>query len=391
MKQNNLFYNHAVNKHLAVFLIILFGGLFVLRPALAVHPVCETNTTKNGSYCNWDYGNSWCGGNTLTCQTEPANADETPASVTGGTWNFCNACSWVLTCNSGYTKCPSDNTCITTQTCPPGQTFNACTVACEGTIASLKLAYDSAGGSYLVNSSAPILTIPSSGGVGIGTTTPTARLSVVPASGYAILAGDFRIGNVALPVFETDAATKGYVDAVTFGTSTTSGFLPLAGGTMAGAINMGSQNITNVNTLSVSKLTATTIDPLYNIKGINYSTFAPSFAGGVKEEYTGKIKVIKLNYAREYEAIIDFSEVEEGSDLWVWRQVINFNKDAVEVVATPYGKFAQVYYLIDGNKLIFRADKAVEISYRLTAKRFDWREWPTRAVDQTISGLKVVY
>jgi hypothetical protein len=160
---------------------------------------------------------------------------------------------------------------------------------------------------------------------------------------------------------------------------------------MVGAINMGSQNITNVNTLSVSKLTATTIDPLYNIKGINYSTFAPSFAGGVKEEYTGKIKVIRSNYAKEYEAIIDFSELEEGSDLWVWRQVINFNKDSVEVVATPYGKFAQVYYIIDGNKLIFRADKAVEISYRLTAKRFDWREWPTRAVDQTISGLKVVY
>ncbi|MDP2944449.1 MAG: hypothetical protein Q8N57_02650, partial [bacterium] len=234
--------------------------------------------------------------------------------------------------------------------------------------------------------------INSDGNVGIGKTDPSVKLHVAPASGtYSILAGGtaptaYRIGNVDDPSAVDDAVTKYYVDNLFSGFGS---YLPLAGGTMAGAINMGNNNISNVNTLTVTKLTATTIDPLYTIKGINYSTFAPSIAGGVKEECIGKIKISKLNAVKEYEAVIDFSAATEGSDLWVWRQVIDFNKDSVDVVITPYGEFARVYYVIDNNKLIFRSDKAVEISYRLIAKRYDWRDWPTRPEDQTTPGVVI--
>ncbi|MFK5173524.1 hypothetical protein ACI3QN_13505, partial [Propionibacterium freudenreichii] len=75
-------------------------------------------------------------------------------------------------------------------------------------------------------------------------------------------------------------------------------------------------------------------------------------------------------------------KIEKGSDLWVWRKVIYFNKENVDVSITPYGQLAQVYYLISNDKLIFRSDKPVEISYRLTARRFDWHKWPTKAIDQ---------
>jgi hypothetical protein len=72
------------------------------------------------------------------------------------------------------------------------------------------------------------------GNVGIGTTTPTARLSVVPASGYAILAGLFKIGNVDYPMFEDDAATKGYVDAaLSVATSTMTSISSFVGVTSA--------------------------------------------------------------------------------------------------------------------------------------------------------------
>lgn len=130
-----------------------------------------------------------------------------------------------------------------------------------------------------------------------------------------------------------------------------------------------------------NKLTVGTIDPLYQIKGINYSTFASALVGGVTEEIVGRIKLAE-RVGNEYQAVIDFSKEAEGSDLWVWYQVVDFNRNNVEVIMTPYGKLANTYYYIDGQKLILRADQSVEVSYRFTAKRFDWRNWPTKAQDQ---------
>lgn len=70
--------------------------------------------------------------------------------------------------------------------------------------------------------------------VGIGTTTPFASLEVVPASGYSILAGNYRIGNVALPTVDADAATKGYVDAaISLATSSVSSIASFVGVTAA--------------------------------------------------------------------------------------------------------------------------------------------------------------
>lgn len=179
--------------------------------------------------------------------------------------------------------------------------------------------------------------------VGIGTTTPTAKLQV--------------IGNANI-------------------TSSLA---------MGGDINMGSNNI-----LAVNKLTVTTIDPLYNIKGVNYSTFASAIAGGVKEEYVGRIKINKSVLKNEYEAIVDFDKVVTGSDLWVWRKVIDFAPDNVQVLVTPYGGFAEVYYKIEGNRLIFHSDRPADISYRLIGKRLDWRQWPTKAVDQKEKASMVI-
>jgi hypothetical protein len=255
------------------------------------------------------------------------------------------------------------------------------------------------------------------GNVGISTTTPAARLHVY---GNGTTAAVFTNGNVGIGripsgvmldvsnAFRANSATISSIGGAGVVMSDASGnlystpsstllgsYLPLSGGTMSGSIDMGGKDISNVGTLTVNKLSATTIDPLYDINGTKYSTFAASIAGGVKEEYVGKIKIETPRQARddgaakEYEATINFAKIETGSDLWVWRQVVDFNKENVDIAITPYGSFAQVYYLINGNKIIFRSDRPIEISYRLIGKRFDWRNWPTKAIDQTEKGFEV--
>ncbi len=151
-----------------------------------------------------------------------------------------------------------------------------------------------------------------------------------------------------------------------------------------GALSMNSNNITSVN-----KLTVLAIDPLYNIGGTNYATYGPSIAGGVKEEYVGRGKLGRTNNlelttdnADGYTYIIDLSKAEKGSDAWVWYNAVDFSRDNVEVFATPYGIPTAIAFEIEGTKIIFRGEKAVEFSYRLIGKRHDWKDWPTYAKDQ---------
>lgn len=139
----------------------------------------------------------------------------------------------------------------------------------------------------------------------------------------------------------------------------------------------GTANITGINKISVN-----TVDPLYNIHGTNYASFAASVVGGVKEEVTGKVS-IEDKVGSEYQTVINFDKQTIGSDLWVWHNVVDFNKDNVEALITPYGGFANTYYYISGNSIVFKSDRPTEISYRLIAKRFDWKQWPTLPADQT--------
>ena len=226
------------------------------------------------------------------------------------------------------------------------------------------------------------MVIKQSGNIGIGTTAPNDIFSIGNAG--TAPAGSAKTGhNFTSTYLSTDdyaLVNYGLLKTMVINTANT------ATTTSGGDLNMGGFNILQVNKLSV-----TTIDPLYDINGTKYSTYAGSISGGVKEEVVGKVAINSRSAkdSSEYEKVIDFAKEKEGSDLWVWREVVDFSPENVEVFITPFAKFANTYYSIENNKLIFRSDRPVTISYRLIGSRFDWRKWPTRAIDQTEKGLKV--
>ncbi len=180
------------------------------------------------------------------------------------------------------------------------------------------------------------------GNVGIGTSTPSHKLTVY--------------GSIAI------TAKTGQLDLTASSSQ---------------SIAMASGDITGVN-----KLTVGTIDPLYQIGMSKYATYTASVVGGVKEEYVGRGRLAAGNQEL-YEYVIDFDNVKQGSDLWVWYKIVDFEKENVDAFVTSYGQSADIYYVIEGNRLVFRGDKPVEFSYRLIGKRYDWRSWPTYAKDQT--------
>jgi hypothetical protein len=151
--------------------------------------------------------------------------------------------------------------------------------------------------------------------------------------------------------------------------------------TWSGASASNNINLQSGTITGVSKITVAAIDPLYEIDGKKYATYGSSIAGGVNEEFVGRGK-LEQTASGAWQMVIDFGDVAAGSDLWVWRNAVDFSPDNVEVLATPISNPVPLAYDILGNKIVFTGTAETEFSYRLIGKRIDWKEWPTYAKNQ---------
>ncbi len=133
------------------------------------------------------------------------------------------------------------------------------------------------------------------------------------------------------------------------------------------------------------KINAGTIDPIYTIGGVKYATYLPGMTG-VKEETTGAIILKNKNQNNEYYYEIDFNSLEAGSDLWLFGKTTDIldNFDQLAVLLTPSFN-GKVWYTKDQQNKKLRlfaqteSQTDLEISYRLTAPRFDHTQWSNYA------------
>lgn len=254
--------------------------------------------------------------------------------------------------------------------------------------------------------------ITSGGNVGIATTTPGSKLHVngsVVATGFndptvlgGVLGGDGtnalvygRNGSAGWAPMLLDA-TKVYINSQSGGNVGIGTNNPLYKLHVSGV--MYADEGTSAADIIANKIDATTVDPVYTIGGKRYATYLPGMIG-IKEEMTG-ILHLKPTYgtggsqiSNIYQTDIDFQNAEEGSDAWLFAKATNLENaglDNLAVLVTPNFD-GKVWYVKseESKKITIYAElsdsqigNSPEVSYRLTAPRFDHKEWTNYSLGQ---------
>ncbi len=125
------------------------------------------------------------------------------------------------------------------------------------------------------------------------------------------------------------------------------------------------------------KLDVGTVDPPYTINGEKYATYLSGMIG-VKEEVTGNIVTDEYLPNVGYRKTINFNSLAKGSDLWLFGKTTNLkqNLSRMSVLLTPQSQ-SKVWYTTntETNTLQIYSSSPTQISYRLTAPRFDDSSW----------------
>ncbi len=249
----------------------------------------------------------------------------------------------------------------------PGGTYSYARIVAQdyGTSTGLNLALQDTGGN-----------------VGIGTTTPTAaKLQVVGTvmadqftdttgsgayyvnpAGTSVLGGNIEMRSATPSILGYDSSTATYY---------TLHFKGNSGDTTASISVDGA-------TSGSGKIDVGTVDPPYTIDGKKYATYQPSMTG-VKEETTGVVRLTQKNsQLQAYIYTINFNNQTEGSDLWLFNKTANLKQNIKDMtVLLSSASNGKTWYSVDkdNQQLTFFSSSPTEISYRLTAPRFDSSTW----------------
>ena len=218
--------------------------------------------------------------------------------------------------------------------------------------------------------------------IGVGTTTSSHKLSIETQDNST----DFLqiASSTENAVFNIDS--RGWVG---IGSSTPTSQVSIRDLLFVGAngtTGLGVATSTFQGDLTITgKLDVSTIDPVYTIEDTKYATYGHSTIG-IKEEVLANVMLDEYDESTgKYVSSVAFSDVEEGSDLWLFYQITSFGKEWSDLVVSLTPSFdGNVFYEknVATNTLTIMSDKRGEVSMRLVADRYDAAVWPNLRPDQ---------
>lgn len=167
------------------------------------------------------------------------------------------------------------------------------------------------------------------------------------------------------------------------GTATPSYKLDIAsGGATTARLGTSASDLVTIGG-GAGKLAVGTVDPLFRIEGEHYATYMAGMVG-VREELTGTVRT-SIRGERGWYGTLDLAGAERGSDLWLFGRITILGKEwKLLAVILSSDEPGSVWYEKDagsGKLRLYTTEEGAEISYRLSAPRFDYEAWKTRVTD----------